>query len=298
MSVRAHVASLVAVFLALALGVLIGGEVLHTTVVQGLRTQVAAAEATATGAVAAGEADRAAREQAESFTTSAAPRLVSGRLPGRQVLLVSLAGTTTDDRNRLAATLQAAGATLAGDLRLAGLATDPDAGELLSDVAARLKPEGLIAAGTGGQRFAEVLAAGSAGGEGPQADAARVVPALRGAGLLERGSRSDSRSDAVVLLAPAGEVRGSQSTLLLALARAYSARGASVVVTGPATSAAAGGALAALRADALRSTVSSADGLETAEGPIVATLALAERVTGRTGHYGRGPGAAAPLPPA
>lgn len=299
-SLRAHVASLVAVFLALAIGVLVGGEVLHATVVHDLRTQAGVAHDDAADARRTAEADRAARSRAESFSAAAGPRLLAGVLPGATVLLVSIPGTAADDRNRLAAGLRTAGASLVGDVRLGPVATDPDASALLTDVASRLRPATVTVHTEPGQQLADVVAAASTTGGatgGTSGDGARLVPTLRGARLLEPGSRVDARADLVVLLVPGGVARGSQIALLLDLARSCSARAAAVIVAGPAGSAAAGGVLAALRRDPLQTSVSSADGIDTAEGPTVATLALAERRGGRAGHYGTGPGATAVLPP-
>jgi len=332
-SLRAHVASLVAVFLALAVGVATGGELLHSTVVHDLRAQAAAARAHAEQARVDGGADRTARAEAEAFASAASPRLLALRLAGRHALVVTLPGSTPQDLNRLAAAVRAAGADLAGDLRVGAVAVDPDASVLLADVAGRLAvpPAALTPSasplpsagplpsasplpsagplpsaspstadstvGAGAQRVAAVLAAATAGGAGAQSDPVRVLATLRGARLLDPGSRSAARADVVLLLSPGGAARGSATGLLLALAGAYQARGLAVVVAGPASAAAAGGALAALRADPLHARVSSADGLDTTQGPTVAVLALAERAAGRTGHYGRGPGATAVLPP-
>jgi len=90
-------------------------------------------------------------------------------------------------------------------------------------------------------------------------------------------------------------VDGATDALTLALARAMAARGTRVLVSGPATSARPGGAIAAVRRDVLRATVSSTDGLDAAAGPAVAGLALV--APGPAGHYGSGPAASAPLPP-
>ena len=326
-SVRAHVASLVAVFLALAVGVLVGGVALHATEVHDLRTRATNADADAAAARSSAARDGADSARSDAVSAAAVTRLLGARLRGHDVVVVSLPGADPRDRDRLGAGLRAAGASMGGDLRLASAAVQGDAIGLLGDVAGRLDPR---ARGAALDRFATVLAqAGTSARTRPAAagstqpttgpttgptiprsqaaaplpavpvSTARLVPTLRAAALLDVGSRVDGAADLVVIVVPpggdGGAVDGATDALTLALARAMAARGTRVLVSGPATSARPGGAVAAVRRDVLRSTVSSTDGLDAAAGPAVAGLALV--APGPAGHYGSGPAASAPLPP-
>ena len=326
-SVRAHVASLVAVFLALAVGVLVGGVALHATEVHDLRTRATSADADAAAARSSAARDGADSARSDAVSAAAVTRLLGARLRGHDVVVVSLPGADPRDRDRLGAGLRAAGASMGGDLRLASAAVQGDAIGLLGDVAGRLDPR---ARGAALDRFATVLAqAGTSARTRPAAagstqptisptispttprsqgaapvpavpvSTARLVPTLRAAALLDVGSRVDGAADLVVIVVPPGgdgsAVDGATDALTLALARAMAARGTRVLVSGPATSARPGGAVAAVRRDVLRSTVSSTDGLDAAAGPAVAGLALV--APGPAGHYGSGPAASAPLPP-
>jgi len=326
-SVRAHVASLVAVFLALAVGVLVGGVALHATEVHDLRTRATSADADAAAARSSAARDGADSVRSDEVSVAAVTRLLGARLRGHDVVVVSLPGADPRDRDRLGAGLRAAGASMGGDLRLASAAVQGDAIGLLGDVAGRLDPR---ARGAALDRFATVLAqAGTSARTRPAAagstqptisptispttprsqgaapvpavpvSTARLVPTLRAAALLDVGSRVDGAADLAVIVVPPGgdgsAVDGATDALTLALARAMAARGTRVLVSGPATSARPGGAVAAVRRDVLRATVSSTDGLDAAAGPAVAGLALV--APGPAGHYGSGPAASAPLPP-
>ncbi len=326
-TVRAHVASLVAVFLALAVGVLVGGVALHATEVHDLRTRATSADADAAAARSSAARDGADSARSDAVSVAAVTRLLGARLRGHDVVVVSLPGADPRDRDRLGAGLRAAGASMGGDLRLASAAVQGDAIGLLGDVAGRLDPR---ARGAALDRFATVLAqAGTSARTRPAAagstqptisptispttprsqgaapvpavpvSTARLVPTLRAAALLDVGSRVDGAADLAVIVVPPGgdgsAVDGATDALTLALARAMAARGTRVLVSGPATSARPGGAVAAVRRDVLRATVSSTDGLDAAAGPAVAGLALV--APGPAGHYASGPAASAPLPP-
>jgi len=318
-SVRAHVASLVAVFLALAVGVLVGGVALHATEVHDLRTRATSADADAAAARSSAARDGADSARSDAVSVAAVTRLLGARLRGHDVVVVSLPGADPRDRDRLGAGLRAAGASMGGDLRLASAAVEGDAIGLLGDVASRLDPR---ARGAALDRFATMLAQAGTSARTPPTtgpttapttprsqgaaplpavpvSTARLVPTLRAAALLDVGSRVDGAADLVVIVVPPGgdgrAVDGATDALTLALARAMAARGTRVLVSGPATSAQPGGAVAAVRRDVLRATVSSTDGLDAAAGPAVAGLALV--APGPAGHYGSGPAASAPLPP-
>lgn len=309
-------ASLIAVFLALALGILVGGEVLHATVVHDLRAEAAQGRSSSEAAEQASLLDRSARQRSDAALAAAAPMLLGDRLRGRAVALVSLPGVDDAVRGAVADALRSAQASLVGDVRLADLAVDPTVAQLVADVSARLRRptpgrSGPTASAPPpappGTPAPDTPAAGAPGDPAAQlsdvlADAvsapsaARVVPALRAARLLQVGSRIDGPATALVVLAAGGAARGDEKALLIALASAAAARGAAVAVTAPLSAAAAGGALAALRADPVGGRVSSVDGADTPAGPLTTVLALVAQGLGRPGQYGTGPGATAVLP--
>jgi len=129
-SLRYHIVSLVAVFLALALGIVVGSTVLQEGTVSVLR---------ATSERVRQESDRNSRENValkqdkarlEAFGAAVLPELTQGRLKDRPVVLVDTDKVDSGLRSSVRTTLENAGAEIDGqitfsDQRLA-LATDAD----------------------------------------------------------------------------------------------------------------------------------------------------------------------------
>lgn len=306
------VTSLVAVFLSLAVGVVVGGEVLHATVVHDLHRQVDDATAAQRRAEAAATTAHAHEQQADAFTAGATPALVAGRLRGRTVALVSLPGITDAQRLRLAGAVRAAGGAVEDDLRLTPLAGQLASEQLMADLVARQPPLGVALTGDPLQQAATTLASATATaatptgaaagapavqGSGTALDAAsRTVAAFSASGLLTGASRVGGLADSVLVMVSSGgptDGQRSPGALATAVATAYAATGAPTVI---AVAGSRGTELAAVRGAPSHSSVSSVDGVDAPPGPVVTVLALAARAAGRVGAYGTGPGATAVLP--
>jgi Copper transport outer membrane protein, MctB len=138
-SLRYHIVSLVAVFLALALGIVVGSTVLQEGTVSVLR---------ATGERVRQESEKNSRENValkqeqarlQSFGVSVLPELVQGRLRGRSVVLVDTDKVDGGLRDGVRKALEDAGAEVDGQITFANdrlaLAADDDrtaAGRLLA----------------------------------------------------------------------------------------------------------------------------------------------------------------------
>jgi hypothetical protein len=115
-SLRYHIVSLVAVFLALALGIVVGSTVLQEGTVSVLR---------ATSEKVRQESDRNSREnfalkqeqaRLQSFGAAVLPELVQGRLKGRPVVLVDTDKVDSGLRNTVRKALEDAGAEIDGQI--------------------------------------------------------------------------------------------------------------------------------------------------------------------------------------
>ena len=177
-SLRYHIVSLVAVFLALALGIVVGSTVLQEGTVSVLRV---------TSERVRQESDRNSREnialkqelaRLQSFGASVLPELVRGRLKGRPVVLVDTDKGDSGLRERVRQVLEDAGAEVDGQITFADerlalgsdadrtamgrlLAVDadgPDAlrGELAKRLAGRMATQSALP-GEDGQRSGDVL---------------------------------------------------------------------------------------------------------------------------------------------
>jgi hypothetical protein len=129
-SLRYHIVSLVAVFLALALGIVVGSTVLQEGTVSVLR---------ATSERVRQESDRNSRENValkqeqarlQSFGAAVLPELTQGRLKDRPVVLVDTDKVDSGLRDTVRKTLEDAGAEIDGQITFSdqhlALATDAD----------------------------------------------------------------------------------------------------------------------------------------------------------------------------
>lgn len=116
-SFRYHIVSLVAVFLALGLGILVGTTVINTATVGVLRRQVRALDGNLDEARRDITELRAERDQSRQLLDDLSPRALAGRLAQRPVVLV-YDGPTGRWRDVVRDGLQAAGAQIAGTIAL------------------------------------------------------------------------------------------------------------------------------------------------------------------------------------
>src|SRR5215217_980372 len=93
---RYHLVTLVAVFLALAVGVVVGSTFVGPAVVESLRNQVDDVSATLDERKAANDRLSDQNEQLQEVIDEAAPYAVEGRLDGTSVLVVADRGVSED----------------------------------------------------------------------------------------------------------------------------------------------------------------------------------------------------------
>jgi hypothetical protein len=305
---RYHVVSVVAVFLALALGLFIGSTTLRGKVTADLtsRTQHVAHA----NSVLKGENHDLSNQlaRADSFDAALTPYAVQGRLAGESVVVISAPGVDDNMRKDVVSALTQAGATLSGDVRLQDTLLDPTQGRFLGTLADRVAVSGQALPNSAGAvralaLLAEVLVTNPQRAPVPRPAAAKVLAAYDAGNLLSvSGNQPQPASLAIVLAAPAPttgdvSVAQQQDSLLTAFARDLDRDSTGTVVAGPAASDTTGGLLDAVRSDkALRANVSTVDGADAPSGVIATIIASAEQAAGRSGSYGSGPGADAPLP--
>jgi len=305
---RYHVVSVVAVFLALALGLFIGSTSLRGpvgSIITNQTEQVVGKNKQLRDEVGALQND--VRDE-QRFETAAEPYIVGNALAGQSVVVVSAPGVDGGTRSDLVKALTAAGATVTGDVRLQDALLDPEQRTFLETLSARLSVPGhTVSSGTGPQRamtlLADVLGTRPQGTPVPAAAAARVLSGFADGNLLSvNGGVAHSASLAVLLAPPPPsttadpKVVEAQDALLLDLARDLDRTAVGAVVVGP-VAAADTGLLKAARGDKDFTTdVSTVDGVDLPRGLIASVLALAEQAKGGVGGYGMRSGSRAPLP--
>ena len=312
---RYHLVSLIAVFLALAIGIVVGTTALNGYVVDDLRARNGKVIRDKRGLEATVRDLRSQVSRRDEFAGEVAPQVVAGQLIGQRVVIVTVPGASDSVAKDLTALITQAGGTTTGQLRLSADLLDPAKSAVVDDLVARVAPAGLtLPEGATSERAALELAAAIVTRPGPDGmtseAAAKVIGGFTGAQLVDvRATGGSSLARANLALVVTGGSDGHQlddaargrQQVLLALVRSLDARSSGAVVVGPESAAGTGGVLAALRGDAVLSdAVSSVDTVDTTYGGVSAILALHEQQAGRAGRYGQGPGsqAAAPtLPP-
>ncbi|MFQ1002292.1 copper transporter [Modestobacter sp. SSW1-42] len=310
---RYHLVSLIAVFLAVALGIVIGTTQLNGPVLTNLQGQVSALQTDKRALEDQNRELQAELDDVGSFDEAVGPALVEGTLAERSVVLVVGSDDVAPDvLEGLTALLGSAGATVTGTIRLT-----PGYGDPANDAAVEAyvtgpaRPAGLApAAGTDpavltAALLAEVLMvppadAGTAGPVPPAATSS-VLAGLEELGVLSRDTSSVSPADYAVLLTAGvltDETALPRTTALTELVTALDRRGSGAVAAGDQTATEDGGLIAALRADSsVTAVVSTVDNVGVPAGRISTVLALAAESRGTTGAYGTGEDTQ-PVPPA
>lgn len=300
-SLRQHAISLVAVFLALAVGVALGSGFVGD--------RVTARDDSSSSLRSENDTLNARVNAADSFNAAIAPRLLRGLLADRSVVVVTTPDATDADVTAVKQTLNQAGAGFGGQIGLTDqLVGDTSAQRLTSIVdqaipaGATLRPELTDSGGRVGDLLgALVLRKLQSPAQVAPGDVAAGLQALREAGYISYvdGSVTSGQLAVVVTGGAVPANSGARGQLVARFASSFGARGVGAVLAGRSGSADGGAAVAVVRADgSLARTVSTVDDVDSSTGRIATAVALAQAQRGQTGAYGTGAGAAAIVPAA
>jgi hypothetical protein len=285
-SFRHHIVSLVAVFLALAVGVALGGGPLSDL---GRDDQPAAAT------IKDRKVDRTA-SYGDRFATASAEALYDGGLRDKTVSVVVLPGAEADQVSALGAQVEAAGGAVAGTYEVQPALTDPSEKSLVDTLGSQLGQqlgEGAVSKDVPTyERIGQLVGLAVSGDDLSSSDATGVRQSLAGAELLN-APEGAIRAPAVLV------VLGDQTdpAILSGVVAGLADRATGVVVAGDTASATGEGDLAALRADSDADRAATVDGTDTALGQVTATLALIRSFSVQGGSFGAsGSDGAVPLP--
>ncbi|MPQ99754.1 copper transporter [Modestobacter sp. I12A-02628] len=299
---RYHLVSLIAVFLAIALGIVIGTTALNGRLVDNLESQVSGLQEDKRTLEDTNQGLQARLDDVGAFEEAVAPSLVGDTLTGRSVLLVLADDVATEVVDEVSSLLGSAGATVTGTVSITEAYSDPTvAPSLESYVNGPGVPTGVqpTPSSDTGELVAGVLAQvlmtpPAESGQPPAAqtsgELASVLSALAGLDVLSYDTAPTERADFAVVLGtgPLGVGGDADATALLQLVTALDTEGSGVVVAGDAASAT-GGLVAAVRADAtVSAAVSTVDNVDTAAGRISTVLALPAEARALSGAYGTG----------
>jgi len=298
-SFRYHIVSIVSVFLALAVGVALGGGPLKGEVDNTLVEQVEADRRAKADLQAEIASLRSSNQFTDAFATGVAPRLIGGTLDGRAVTMVVLPGAPEATVTSTTELIGAAGGSVGATVRVGEALVDVGKKQLVDELGSQLL-EGTpdVAApedASGYERLGALLARAVATTEdgGAEVDDASnsIMAGLSTAGLLSPAGEITRRGSLVVFVGGYGagttEEREGASTIVSSIARAVDAETDGVVVAAPSAAAEDGGVVDVVRRDVTAAQeVSTVDALGRVAGQVVTVMALAEQAGGGAGHYG------------
>lgn len=299
-SFRYHIVSIVAVFLALALGIVVGTTALNGPITKDLRNQVNDVKKQRDTLAAEVKRLQGQVDDAGQFASTYGAQLVANSLAGRNVLEIVLPGATSEMQDGLSQQVTAAGGKISGRVTITKAYLDPSRGAGVNSLATGpahpigwTAPETSEADQLGGSLLAYVLL-----GRGERTDLTQVLGGFSELHMLSVEGQDITPSTTVVVLGhgsmPAKDYGGTaELSLVAALARA----GGHVVVAGDGASASQDGLVSLVRkSKPNRAAVTTVDDADSAFGQVSAVLALAGASKGLIGHYGTEQGADALFP--
>jgi len=307
---RYHLVSLISVFLALAVGIVLGAGPLRESIGNTLTGQVDQLREEKDALRTELDTSKAATTAAEDYIAAAGPSLVDGTLADRNVAVVAMGTVDDESRQAIEDQLTAAGATVTADVTLTDSWSDTDLRSfrqaLVANLTSYLDPQ--PQSGTGADTaLAEALIQALTGADAADptkvsGDATTLIKLLTTGDdpLVQLAADLSAPADDVLLLtddiaarttasnADKDQVQATQDSMA-ALVRVTAARAAGAVVAGGPV--ADDALISAIVADSeLASAISTVNAAGTIAGQVSVPLALNADAGGSVGHYGSGDG--------
>jgi hypothetical protein len=297
-SFRSHVASLVAVFLALAVGIVLGAGPLQR---DGGDGEGGSDDATA---LAEAEAEVARLRQAADFNDAYARAtrgqvVPDGLLRGRSVTLLTLPTADEDEVTEVAAYATSLGASIAARVSVDDQLVDVSNRQLVEELGARLSASvgdavDIPSTADGYERIGRLLghaiATQQPGGDDVDDAGGEIMASLTTAELVESDGPVQRRGALVLVVAGAPEgtpdQRRGAGSIVASLAAALDATAKGAVVAGPIASGGRDGVVGAVRRSRTSSDVSTVDVTDRQAGIVLTALALSAEDAGTTRHLG------------
>ncbi|GAA4555265.1 copper transporter [Pseudonocardia xishanensis] len=290
-SLRYHAISIAAVFLALAVGVVLGASGLSDRLLSAVSTDRDSLSTQVDTLTAQRDGLLDQQAAADQFAARVGPAAVAGLLSGRSVALVQAGGDQTDQESVIRLVGQAGG-TVTGSITLTDAVGDPARADQLNELAARLLPAGaqLPAASDTGSLAGGLLGSVMTTKNAATADQSGAVwKGLADAGFVQPGT-APGPADLIVVLtggAQQGADAGDSAAVLARLAAQLDRAGSGAVLAGRDGSASATGPIGVARAaGAATAGLSTVDDVQTGTGRVATVLALKEQLDGKAGSYG------------
>jgi len=291
---RYHVVSLTAVFLALAIGLVVGTAALNGPVSENLKSQLTTLNKD--NNVKRDQLNQYKEElnRGQDFATEIAPYALVGKLTGRKVAVVALPGGK-DSADGVVKMLNVAGATITARVTFEDKFIDPNDANQLLDLADQssqvsIPPTGLPKNSDGVETASALLALTLQTSATPPTadDVTAVLSAFTKAGYLSVGDDAVGGAEAIVLVAgapPTDKDATKKAKNALTVANQFK-KNRPLVVAGD--SAGDNNLVTGVRSDpSLVKDITTVDNASTVQGQVATAMATHERlVLNRVGQYG------------
>ncbi|MGK5682321.1 copper transporter [Actinoplanes sp. URMC 104] len=310
---RYHVVSLTAVFLALAIGLVVGTAALNGPVADSLKSQISALNKDNSNKRDQINQYREELDRSQDFAAEIAPTVLNGRLTGRKLAVLALPGTD-QYADKVIAMLTIAGATVTAKVTVQDKFFDPAVELELLDLVNESSQPTIPIAGlplnsnsveTASAQLALALLQRTSAGTGagtvtqPAAgDVTAVLTAYSKQSYIAVGDNAVGGAEATVMITGAPAVdkdAAKKAQSLVSMATQFS-EDRLLVVAGDGVGD--GNLISAVRGDpTLVKRISTVDNASTVDGQVATAMATAERVVDKKiGQYGLAAGAASLVP--
>ena len=310
---RYHLVSIVAVFLALAVGIVLGSTELRGVAISALdRTS----SSLSNKLDAANNENSALQQQVQGdheFASAAEPVLLKGLLDSKKVVIITTPGASSTVVNGVKTGLSDAGATVSGQVTLSSKFADTSASNLslLDQLTERVAPASLtLVNGSPQQQAAQVLASalvakdsgsgsnskgntGSNSGSGSTSsqNAQTILSSYSAGQFITVSGQPASGATLAVIVTPNSIPQDGNSDpanqAVVALAQEFGPSSQATVVVGASATSSPGSAISAVRSSGAANDASTVDNADTVVGQIVAVQALEQQMNGKKpGSFG------------
>ncbi|MFM6848170.1 MAG: copper transporter [Terrabacter sp.] len=306
---RYHLVSIISVFLALAVGIVLGAGPLQANLGDQLSDQVAALRSEKQSLNDKLTTSEKLNDASDEFATAVQPRVVAGRLTGHRVTVVVMPSADGTMVKNLEEVVHQSGAALTGTVSIGPDWFDSGrAGERDQAGRAGAAALGLDSTATGDALLTGVLTALTVSKTPAGASPARTaaLKALVDADLLDSSATELASADVAIIVSGdfAGDdaVVSARSDSIRALVAAFAGSSRATVVAGASTVAAAGQPVTSNAVQAVReksetaNVAATVDHARSGDGPAAVVLAVEDVLDQRIGHYGVDAGATATVP--
>ena len=305
-SLRQHALSLAAVFLALAVGVVLGSGFLSDTLLSSLRDEKRDLYSQINGLNDQKNVLNEKLAAANNFDNQLVGRIVHDALGGKSVVVFRTPDAKDDDVATVAKFIGQAGGTVTATVSLTQEFVDANSAEKLRTVVnSSILPAGqqlstkLVDQGSQAGDLLGIAMLINANPAVPPIDDPQretVLAALRDTGFItyQAGDHMPAANAALVITGGSlPQDAGNQGVSVARFAAALAPHGSGTLLAGHDGSATGGAAVAVTRADpGMSSAISTVDDIDTAPGRITAVLGLHDLIFGgHVGQYGTGHGA-------